>query len=270
MAKKKTSKSTQEATMSNDTTEDQQQPTQEQPEGQPVEGTVTDGQESTTPEQTGDQVPEAPAEETSEQGPVTDAAPTAADIVTDAPNADVNVIAQETKVASNVQQPTTQVGININSEFDEMVEDVLANGSSSQKEVARFFKEYCDDLQPGKPVDGGTVGITNQYGLYKTITNVLNNVPIQEFTETWKLLLCFFMQYYSTGALGPRYIFRFGNFWARSTGDYAKFTAIVNLIHATYNPSERANGLKHIDLQTTMKNGFTAEEQKRILMFYQG
>ena len=207
------------------------------------------------------------AEETQNETPVTNAEVAAPAVQEKA--AEVKTPEPEKVVAKAVAKAPAQPAPAVQKEpsFEDLIQKLKASGTVNQRSLITALEQYVDVLAPGKPIEGDQ-GARIQYGFWKTISNVLENAPADEFKLLWNILLGFFNAH-KDGALHERYVFRFSEFWSQSEAELTAFQRLINLIKLTANPSTRAQSLKQVDLQRTLAEGLSETARQRVLMFYQ-
>lgn len=146
------------------------------------------------------------------------------------------------------------------------VAQIKKSGTLAQKSLVTAIENYMANMAPGKPVDPDT-GVKHQYALWKTIHNLVHNAPASEFKSLWSLLLAFFNTY-KEGVFHDRYLFRFSEYWSYSNEELNGFQRVLNLINLSCDPATRAIGLRQVNLDTTLRDGFSEEARQRLLNFY--
>lgn len=150
--------------------------------------------------------------------------------------------------------------------LSDLVAQIKKSGTIAQKSLVASIETYMANMAPGKPVSNED-GDKYQYQFWKTIQNLVHNAPVDEFKSLWNLLLMFVHQH-KQGVFHDRYIFRFSEYWIHSVEELNGFQRILNLINLTCDPATRAVGLRQVNLDATLADGFTEEARQRILGFY--
>lgn len=150
--------------------------------------------------------------------------------------------------------------------LSDIVAQIKKSGTIAQKSLVTSIEAYMTNMAPGKPVKTDD-GAKYQYQLWKTIQNLAHNAPVEEFKSLWNLLLMFVNQH-KQGVFHDRYLFRFSEYWVHSIEELNGFQRILNLINLTCDPATRALGLRQINMDATLTDGFTDEARQRILSFY--
>lgn len=150
--------------------------------------------------------------------------------------------------------------------FDALIAQIKESGTRAQKDLVNSLEHYMVNMKPGKPVNPDE-GARHQYVLWKTITGITETAPVDEFKKLWSILLGYFNQY-GKGVFHDRYVFRFSEFWQYDERQLAAFQRILNLLKLTANPKTRAMGLRQVDMNRTLADGFTEEGRQRIVGFY--
>ena len=154
------------------------------------------------------------------------------------------------------------------SDFLSKIEEMRTAGTQAQKILIASLDKYITDMAPGKPLDVN-VGARNQYNLWKAIIYVVDTAPIEEFKKLWSILLGFFEEY-KDKAFHDRYVFRFAEYWLWSEHELNGLHRILNIIKLTSNPNERAHGLKQVDLDRSLAEGFSDDARQKLVNFYKG
>jgi len=151
-------------------------------------------------------------------------------------------------------------------EFETLINKIKESGTATQKTLILAIETYMEKMKPGMPVDDAT-GARNQYVFWKTISGLVERAEKDEFKKLWSILLGYFDQY-KDGAFHDRYVFRFSEFWHYSISELNAYQRVINLIKLTANAKERESGLKQVDLERTLAEGFSEEARQRIITFY--
>jgi hypothetical protein len=151
-------------------------------------------------------------------------------------------------------------------EFQQAIKKIMDEGTAVQKQVVQRLEAYVESMAPGKPVEPST-GAALQYELWSVIEFIFDAAPREEFTMLWNLLLAYFREH-EKGVFGARYVNRFSESWKNSSMKLTGFQRILNLLSVTARPENRAEGLKSVDINSTLTNGITPEGRARILGFY--
>lgn len=167
---------------------------------------------------------------------------------------------QKQPVVQNTHPPVPQTT------FKESLAKLKANGTSAQLTLISSIETYMDNMTPGKVIDSKQ-GAFYQYSLWKAIYNAVCLSDRSEFKSLWNIILGYFNEY-SNGIFGERYVYRFTEQWSYSNTELQAFLRTLNLIKLTENPATRANGLKQVDMNRTLADGYTEEGRQRIIGFY--
>lgn len=151
-------------------------------------------------------------------------------------------------------------------DFSGYVDWVKNYGTSVQKEIVRVMENYIAAMKPGRLIKDED-GAKTQLALFTLINGVLNTPKPEEFVSAWNTILAFYNEYSDT-VFGLRMINRFLHMWPGSQTAYRMLLAANNLIMLTANPKTRSGGLKQVNLDKTMSQGFTDLARQRIMEFY--
>lgn len=152
------------------------------------------------------------------------------------------------------------------------ISDIKANGSNEQKTFLAKIEKYISDMTPGKPMSS-SVGAIHQKELWDLIKQILNNDP-QEFANNFRLILAYFYFYgndFGTKNVFSRgYVYRFSKDLTIPKDQINGYHRILNLLILTANPDStvRKAGIKQVDFERTLAEGFTTAEKNKILGFY--
>lgn len=172
---------------------------------------------------------------------------------------------------TEVKQPVvkeTTVEPEAISDFLSKVEEMKVSGTSAQKILIASIEKYLNDMAPGKQVEVNA-GARSQYSLWKAISYVVETAPAEEFKKLWSILLAFFEEY-KDKAFHDRYVFRFSEYWLWPLTELNGLHRIINIIKLTSNAKERAKGLKQVDLDRSLAEGFSDEARQKLISFYRG
>lgn len=191
-----------------------------------------------------------------------------------APQAEVQTIAPQV-VDQTPQEPVkpievkqTKVEHEAISDFLSKVEEMKVSGTSAQKILIASIEKYLSDMAPGKQVEVNA-GARSQYSLWKAISYVVETAPSEEFKKLWSILLAFFEEY-KDKAFHDRYVFRFSEYWMWPLTELNGLHRIINIIKLTSNAKERTKGLKQVDLDRSLAEGFSDEARQKLISFYRG
>ena len=241
-------------------------------EPDPVVQAAPEQEDSTVQETTSQQEQETPVEE---------AAPAAVTQEAPAVIAAEPAPVQETAVVSEPAPAVTQAVLTPASSgtstaipkvpspqenFDAYVDWVKNYGTSVQKEIVRVMDNYYAAMQPGRLVKDED-GAKTQYALFTLINGVLNTPRPEEFVSAWNTVLAYY-NHYRNSVFGIRMVNRFLHMWPGSQTAYNMLLAANNLIMLTADPKTRANSLKQVNLDKTMRQGFTDLARQRAMEFY--
>lgn len=152
------------------------------------------------------------------------------------------------------------------SDFEATVAKLKSEGTGAQKATILGIEQYIDNMKPGKPLQHHD-GAMHQYRFWKLISHLLETAPQEEFRKLWAILLLHAKQH-SEGVFADRYVFRFAEHWSQNVAELNAFQRIINIIRLTADPEKRAAGLKQVDLNRSMEEGFTETARQRLISFY--
>lgn len=152
------------------------------------------------------------------------------------------------------------------SEFRTLINKILADGTSVEKQVVQRLEAYIDTMAPGKIVSP-LVGAKSQFELWSILEFVFDAAPQEEFNKLWSLILAYFKEH-ENGALGPRYVNRFSEHWMQPLIKLTGLQRLLNLLMVTARPENRTAGLQSLDINKTLTDGITPTGRARILNFY--
>lgn len=206
---------------------------------------------------------------TEQQPPVEQAAPQS-EVQTTAPQVIDQGTVEETppEPVKPVEVKQTKVEPEAISDFLSKVEEMKVSGTSAQKILIASIEKYVKDMAPGKQIEVNA-GARSQYSLWKAISYVVETAPAEEFKKLWSILLAFFEEY-KDKAFHDRYVFRFSEYWMWPLVELNGLHRIINLIKLTSNAKERAKGLKQVDLDRSLAEGFSDEARQKLISFYRG
>ena len=172
----------------------------------------------------------------------------------------------DTPVEESLQAPTEEEPV----EEPAVVEDVVRPSVEVPEEVSvskleEFLSNYLREMAPRVPMTD-KLGAMNQYGLWKTLESVINS-DSNVFRDDFKVVLKYFSDY-ADSSFGPRYIYRFSEYWEWSTDELDVFQKLINILLLTADPSKRAAGLKQVDLSKALGVGFTDTAKSNIGSFF--
>lgn len=202
---------------------------------------------------------EAPQGQPVEAEPIAQVADTASAV-------DAAPVVAAPPIVQEVAEPADEASTVPLTEFQQMIKKIMDEGTAVQKQVVQRLEAYVESMAPGKPVEPST-GAALQYELWSVIEFIFDAAPREEFTMLWNLLLGYFREH-EKGVFGARYVNRFSESWKNSSMKLTGFQRILNLLSVTARPENRAEGLKSVDINSTLTNGITPEGRARILGFY--
>lgn len=198
--------------------------------------------------------------------------------VTEAPTEEVAAVvetvkAEEPVVAAPVVVATPAVSGTVvktdtqstGSDFSSLVSQMKKSGTLAERTFIVQMEQYIDLMKPGKPVTA-EVGARTQTALWRTILGVIERSG-EEFQKLFNLLLAYFEEY-KNDVFHERYIFRFSEMINMPPEELAAYQRIINLIKVTCSPLGRNQSLKQVDLNRTLKDGFTEQGRQKVLAFY--
>jgi len=173
---------------------------------------------------------------------------------------------EETPVEESTQSPKEEV----ETQEPAAVEGVVRPSVEVPEEVTvskleEFLSNYLREMAPRVPMTN-KLGAMNQYGLWKTLESVINS-DNNVFRDDFKVVLKYFNDY-ADSSFGPRYIYRFSEYWEWSTDELDVFQKLINILLLTADPSKRAAGLKQVDLNKALDTGFTDVAKSNIGSFF--
>lgn len=152
------------------------------------------------------------------------------------------------------------------SQLTKIIERINEAGTSLEKNLLFTFNEYIKKMAPKVRVLGDD-GARQQYMLWLTIRNVVNDSPNNEFKSLWNTILSFFNEY-KEGVFAETHVFRFSEFWQWDKKELDAFQRIVNLIKLTADPKSRATNLRQIDMNRALVFPINDTGRTRLLSFY--
>lgn len=182
---------------------------------------------------------------------------TATAAVTEQAAAAVAIVTPPVIESTETQDPT---------EFETFVSQIKELKSNHVKQLVATIEQYMIDMKPGRVIDFNA-GARSQYQFWKSIEQIVEQSPEDEFRRLWSILLAYFNEYKS-GVFNTRYVFRFSEYWHQGEEQLQSFQCMLNLIILTCDPATRADGLKRVDLNRTLAKTFTEMGRQRIVGFY--
>ncbi len=131
-------------------------------------------------------------------------------------------------------------------------ETTIAQQGLGMKLVEEGLKEYVNKMRPGVP-HNGEEGPNAQAALYRVITNAFRQTG-SDFSAAMGLLLSTVREH-RKGAFNERYVFRYMDRVKLNAQERRNFERVINLLMATCEPATRQQGLKQVDLESTV-SGF--------------
>lgn len=239
--------------------DDTQSSSPEQTEGAPVEQSTT-GDEAQTQQSQAPAIEDKGVVDASVDPVKTPIAPmeipvTDKPVVQDTPVQAADPVVQETKAA----EP---------SDFEALMAHVMANGSSGLKTLKHSLDNYVSIMGPRAEMKGD-VGSAQQYNFWMAIRKAINQTDNQEFRKQWFLLIAYFKQHKDT-AFALHRVFRFSEYWNRSTDELKQFQRILNILYASANPEPNRSVDKEVNLDNSMAEGFSETARQNVIQYYQG
>jgi hypothetical protein len=153
--------------------------------------------------------------------------------------------------------------------YQALVDKINKDGDTADKVLVGVLEEYRKNMKPGlriKPTDG----IGQQYNLWRVIHNTIELSETQEkFRLRWNTILMFAKET-KNDVFNEKYILRFGPLWGKTEPEYNAFGNMINLIKLTCDPETRAEELKLISLDKTLKYVFSEQGKAKVIRYYQG
>lgn len=170
---------------------------------------------------------------------------------------------------NNTQEPVVVVTQNNETtDFQTYIENIKQNGTVHAKSLIVSIENYMREMAPGIPMDNDK-GARFQHTLWKTIYQVVENVPVDEFRKCWNIILSYFNNYKERKSVfNERYVFRFSEYWVWPEDELSAFQRTLNILILTANPETRNQELRHVDLDRSLELGYSDEGRQRIINFY--
>ena len=173
------------------------------------------------------------------------------------------------KITEPVVEPiiTEQVKEVVVTSFTKLLVDIAEQGSNLQKRLEVSLSQYVAIMAPGIIHDHAK-GAQIQYTLWKALSEVLNAEQDHDsFIATWNIVLAYFNEY-DKQAFGDRFVYRFADQWRWDSDELTGFQRLINIIKLTADASKRAAGLKQVNLDRSLAEGFTDIGRQHLLSFY--
>lgn len=195
--------------------------------------------------------------------PVT--APVAAPVVAPTPVTPAVVVTPTTVVkdTSVVENTAPQVKL---SNFQVHINKIKESGTPMEKGLVVALEKYEDKMKPGIPMQADN-GARHQYDLWRAIYASVVNSDNESFNGLWNIILMFFAEY-EKSSFNISYVFRFAHAWIWGDEEIDTYHKTLNLIRLTAKPSERAMGLKSVDMSRALVGLWPEEARQRINSFY--
>lgn len=162
-----------------------------------------------------------------------------------------------------------QMGLDIYSkDGQDLIKEVLTNGSPVTKVTIRDLLDYCKEMAPGKMVPS-EVGCAKQISLYRGLQNAVNNGG-PDFQLMFATILRIVLELKDTGAFKITHAFRYFDQMSMSREDREAFQALLQTLLTLCDPSNRKQALKQIDFNhKSLLKCFNASGRQRFLTFFQ-
>lgn len=151
------------------------------------------------------------------------------------------------------------------SDFMKGVELLQKEVGTTGKIVVSTILSYIENMQPGKP-QSENGAIRNQIALYRAIIQCIENTG-DDFTKVFTFLLAAFHEYRKTVFHEDKVFRHFDNITLGEEERQA-FARLLNLLKVAADPSSRAQALKQITFETTLKHGLTEKGRHNVLAFF--
>ncbi len=217
---------------------------------------------------------EAPAAATSQDSaptePVTEApAPAPAPIVAPAPApapAPTTVVAAP-KVVTPVAAAVKPAPV---AEFPKVtgfaeVDRLLVNVPAANQTGLLRLMDYIETMNPKRPMDEKT-GARAQAMLFKVLQNTINREDVH-FRQIFSAILALF-EVEPTGVFKEVNLFRFMDQVELSQTDRKAFERILNLIKVMGPKKSRAQAIKQVSFENSLRYGLTEQGRQRVLDFF--
>lgn len=164
--------------------------------------------------------------------------------------------------------PKTKTKANIAASVAGSVFSDAVNNAQTQaaKDQLQALYDYTENMKPRKPVSPMD-GARYQVQLYRTIVSIINNNVDPDFTLVFSAMLALFDEH-ADGVFNETYVFRFASDMALPANDRAAFHRLLNLIKVAAEPAGRAQRLKQVDFEASLRVGVTEAGRQRVLGFF--
>lgn len=126
--------------------------------------------------------------------------------------------------------------------------------------------QYVQKMKPGVPMTPEE-GAVQQRLLWKTLQNLLEKTPEEDFQQAFNTALKIFKEF-ENGAFGDQYVMRFMSDVHLDRDEIYAFQAIINLMKKTADKATRSQMLKQVDLSRSLSRTFTEAARQRVLSFF--
>ena len=200
---------------------------------------------------------QTPAQETKATAPVQ------APAVREAPKAVVPAKAPVQAPAAPVVKPAPVQS----TDFETTIKQLRASGTVAEKWLVEALERYVVAMASRTPINHD-VGLKNQFGLWTTISRVLNDFEPSEFSKLWNILVAYF-RHHKDGVFSIQYALRFTDKWPMNRLDECTgFENMINLLKATAN--NRSTVTKEVSIDKSVGEGFSDTARGRLIQFYLG
>lgn len=240
------------------------------------EGSNMESQDLNQQDSTDQQEMNQAEQDTSDEGVKQDAPAVENLGVTQSPDDIIKNLLNGQNVVQSIPQPVVQEVVPAvvtetvptvdTTDFDKLLAELKLKGTSEEKSLIHTLETYVEKMAPGRPMNS-TEGAQHQYTLWMALFNVIHNAPSSQFKSLWNIVLAFFKKH-EKGALGECYYNRFSEMWKYDLRQLAAYQRLVNLISLTADPETRAVGLRQVNLDVTLSEGFSEDGRNRLIMFY--
>lgn len=133
------------------------------------------------------------------------------------------------------------------------------------KIALQSLADYIENMKPRRPLSNAE-GSRYQLGLYRTLTNIINNLD-SDFGPVFRKTLKLFEENQS-GALHETYVFRFMDTVALAEKERKSFQRLLNLIKLAAPVQGRDVALRQVDFTSSLDMPITEAGRQRVLAFF--
>lgn len=184
-------------------------------------------------------------------------------------------------VGTSLSKPEPVLPSQFEKDFQNLIDRTISQGDPISLKILDFMDSYLKDMKPGSALTNfkmdasdkvttkrmGAVAAQRQLKFFKSLMDVIENTPAEDFKKNWIIILSYFYRY-KNEAFGERYVNRFAEFWDTNDDRLKAFQRLVNLITLSANPAERHLAIQRVNLPKTMELEFTESGRNNIGQFY--